>query len=238
MSTSGITINELTRDQIITRALRKIGVLGEGNSANPTQISEAADTLGPLVQEMQTLGMPLWKRTDYVLPLVSGQKDYVFGIGEAISIPFPMKLYQAVMQYAGSNSKIDVEIKSKYDFQLLPSNSTGMVVSVTYQPFINHGILSVWPTPNTNDQQLTITYQAPFDIFSSGTNTADFPQEWQNALIYHLALLLADEYGLPLPDKEWLAKQADKHLASALSFGEEDASLWFHPSYKGTRHGF
>lgn len=233
MATSGITISELSRDQIITRALRKIGVLAEGVAASATQLSEGAEALGPLVKEMQTLGMPLWKRTDYALTLTNGVSSYTIGIGQTTNIPFPLKITQAVLQQGASGSKIDVEIKAKQDFQLLPSNSTGTVVNMSYQPFINYGVVSVWPTPNSSDQILTLTFQEPFDIFNTGADTADFPEEWQNALIYQLALILADDYQLPIQDKQWHEKQADKRLASALSFGTEESSIQFQPTYRG-----
>lgn len=233
MATSGITIQELTRDQIITRALRKIGVIGEGVAASATQISEGAEVLGPLVQEMQTLGMPLWKRRDYPLTLVSGQNTYTLGVGQTTNIPFPLKISEAVLQQGTSSSQIEVEIKPSFDFNLLPSYATGTVVSMKYQPFINYGVVTVWPTPNTSDQVLTLTFQQPFDIFNASGDTADFPQEWQNALIYQLALLLADEYGLPIPDKQWIEKQATKHLSQALDFGTEEGSITFYPDRRG-----
>lgn len=233
MSTSGITIQELTRNDIITRALRKVNVIAEGETPNATQLSEGAEALGPLVQEMATLGMPLWKRVDYQLSLQSGVSRYTFGVGQTTNVPFPLKILEATLEQGNSGSQIDVDIKPSYDFNLLPTNSSGTVVCMKYQPLINSGIVDVWPTPNTNDQVLTLTYTEPFDVFSSGTDTADFPQEWQNALIYQLALILADDYALPLPDKQWLEKQADKRLASALINGTEEGSIKFYPSREG-----
>lgn len=233
MSTSGITVNEITRDDIITRALRKIGVIGEGTSASATQISEAAEALGPLVQEMVSMGMPLWKRVEYPIPLVYGKSTYTLGIGQEYNVPFPVKIAEAIMQQQPNSAKINIEILPAYDYNLLPSNSTGVVVNMKYQPFINYGVVSVWPTPNTDNQVLTLSYYRPFEVFNSGTDTPDFPQEWQNALIYQLALILADEYGLPLPDKQWLEKQADKRLASALANGTEEGSIKFYPSRVG-----
>lgn len=233
MSTSGITISELTRDDIITRALRKISVIGEGVAPTATQLSEGAEALGPLIQEMATLGMPLWKRVDYPITLVSGTNTYTIGIGQTYNVPFPLKITEATLQQGNSGSEIDIEIKASYDFNLLPSNSTGTVVNMKYQPFINYGVVTVWPTPNTSDQVLTLTYFRPFDVFNSGTDTADFPQEWQNALIYQLALILSDEYGLSIPDKQWIEKQADRRLMNALSSGTEEGSVTFYPSDMG-----
>jgi hypothetical protein len=233
MPTSGITISELTRDDIITRALRKIGVIGEGQVPSATQLSEAADALGPLIQELATLGMPLWKRIDYPITLQTGVSVYNIGIGQTLNVPFPVKIAEATLEVNNSGSQIDVEIKPSYDFNLLPTNASGVVVNMKYQPFINYGQISVWPTPDANTQVLTLTYFRPFDVFSAGTDTADFPQEWQNALIYQLALILADDYGLPIPDKQWLEKQADKRLASALFNGTEEGSITFYPNREG-----
>jgi hypothetical protein len=81
--------------------------------------------------------------------------------------------------------------------------------------------------------RLTVTYQIPFDVFVSAADTPDFPQEWGNALIYGLALLISDEYGVPEQKKMWLEKQADKHLSMALSNGVEDGPMFFQPDYQG-----
>lgn len=233
MATSGQTISQLNRDQIINSALRKIGVLGEGDTANADQLSKGQEALNVTLLTLMTFGMSLWKRSELPITMVTGQPTYTIGEGLAIDTPFPTKVLQATMEVAGNNSQIDMEIKARYDFNLLPTNSQGTPVSVSYQPFVNYGVLSVWPTPDASlpaGSTVTLTYQEPFDLFTTGTETPDFPQEWQQALIYTLALTLADENGLPLPDKQWMEKQADKFLAMALSFGTEEGSITFYPS--------
>ena len=232
MATSGITVSQLTRDQIINAALRKIGVVGEGVIANATQLADGQEALNATVLELTTFGMPLWKRTELAITLVTGQRTYTIGVGQTINVPFPQKLSEAVMQVSGSNSQIDMEIKARYDFNLLPTNSNGTPVSVTYQPFVNYGELLVWPTPDSSlpaGSTVAITYQEPFDVFTSASETPDFPQEWQQALIYQLALVLSDDYGLPVTDKQWLEKQAEKHISQVLGFGTEEASLFIYP---------
>jgi hypothetical protein len=229
MSTSGQTVWQMTRDEIISAALRKIGVIGEGVVANATQLSEGQEALNTLIASFQTLGLQLWKRVELPINVVAGQKDYFIGVGQAINVSFPTKVLSAVLN-VGTGSEVDVEIRSNYDFNRLPSTASGTPVSVKYQPFVNYGVLSVWPTPDTGTYTITITSQKPLEVFTAGNETADFPQEWHNALIYGLALLLADEYGLPINDKQWYEKQAEKHLNTALSFGGEDTSLTLYPT--------
>jgi len=233
MATSNQTIFQLTRDQLITSVLQKIGVLGEGTVANATQLADAQIGMNVVISQFQILGMPLWKRKELTVPLVAGQSTYTVGVGQAIAVPFPLKLSQCVLTLAGNNSKTDIEIVASYNFSLLPLNSAGTPVQITYQPFINYGEIKVWPTPDNSvpvGSTLTVTYQSPVEVFTGASDTLDFPQEWYSAVIYHTALYLSDDYGLPIPDKQWLEKQAEKHLASALAFGTEETSLFLYPS--------
>jgi len=211
MATSNNTIWQLSRDDIINAALRKISVLGEGQTANATQLADGAQALNALISELQPIGLELWKRQEMDITLVSGQSLYVIGIGQAINIPFPVKILQVEMEAGTTISRIEIEVRARNDFNLLPPNSRGTPVAVSYQPFINYGEMSVWPTPDTSlpvGSKLVVTYQKPFDIFTTGTETIDFPQEWHNTLIYRLASLLADEYQLPLEDRRWLESRA------------------------------
>lgn len=59
----------VTRDDIITHALQELGVLGEGDSASTTQLTESAWWLNGLVKAWAADGMPLWNMLEaYVLP--------------------------------------------------------------------------------------------------------------------------------------------------------------------------
>ena len=70
MATSGSYNLTTTRDAIIASALRKIGILAEGQSATATQISNAAEALNFLTKAWASAGMPLWAlKYLYVFPI-------------------------------------------------------------------------------------------------------------------------------------------------------------------------
>ncbi len=232
MATSTTTLWSMSRDSIISKALSKLGVVGEGETASASQIADCIDDLNGILAEFQTLGMPLWKREELAITLVSGQKEYTIGEGQAINTPYPYKLSQANLAIAGSTSRMNMTILAHYDYNNLPVTTTGTPIQVTYQPFIDYGVLSVWPVPNSSvpaGSQIVITYQRPLYKFTSGTETLDCPQEWYNAVIYQLAHVKSDDYSLPLEDRRWLEKQAEKRLGGALSGGTEDSSIFFFP---------
>lgn len=237
MATSGITINQLSGDDIINAAYRKLVVIGQGQTANAQQITDGRQALNNIVAEFRTLGMSIWARKEFPLPLVVGQQDYVFGVGQSTNTPYPIHMYQAILLQPPTFSiNQNVNILSFMDFNLLPRDSTGTVVNMTYKPGINLGTVSVWPTPDASmipGTILSLTYQAPFEYFIAGVDTPDFPEEWNNALIYQLALSLSDENGVSTQKQQWLEKQADKHIATALSSGTEDASMYIQRDWSG-----
>lgn len=234
MSTSGNTIKLLTRDSIINAALRKLVVLSEGVSPSTLQTTNAAEALNIIVAEFRTLGMLVWARSSYHLPLVTAQDTYVFGVGQAVATPYPNYIYD-ITYLPGPNfdTKIELNELAIIDFNLLPPGSDGIPVNFNYQAGNNIGTLRVWPTPDSTvpaSSYLDITYQRPLEVFDAAADNPDFPPEWGNALIYQLALSLADEYGVPDTKLQRISSQADKHLATAASTSNEQGSLFFAPN--------
>ena len=180
MPTSGQTIQQLSRDDIINAALRKLVVIGEGQTANATQLATGTQALNNIVAEFRTLGMSIWARKSYDIVLVTGQNNYVLGVGQAENIPYPIKLYTASLkQPPAYNVQIEMNALSFTDFEWLPDDSTGIPVNYKYQPKVNQGIFTVWPTPDASvlpGTLVTIQYQSPFEYFVADVDTPDFPE--------------------------------------------------------------
>jgi len=237
MSTSGSTIFQMTRDQIISAAMRKIQALAKGQTPDTQDLTDFTLALNALIAEFQVDGMQLWARNTYSLPLISGQDTYIFGVGQAVNIPYPVKMHQGILQNTAGTGRIEMEMMSLYDFNLLPQNGTpiamGQPSNMCYTPGINLGTLKVWPAPDATtaaNYTLQLVYQRPFDKFIDAANTADFPEEWHNALIYGLASLIADELGIPTQDKQYMDSKAQKHHEMAKSGGVEEASMFVQPN--------
>lgn len=234
MTTSGITIIEMTTTTIVAAALRKIGAIALGQTPTAIETTNATEALNNLVGEFQTLGMPLWAEKNLVVPMVAGQSQYIIGVGLVVNSAFPLKVLQAWTVDKSGGSKQQLYPNSIDVFNRLPQNtsSSGYPSQYMYQPKINFGELNLWPTPDATtvaNKTLTINYIAPFEGFSFISSTPYFPREWNNALVYGLAALLAPEYGVPLNDRGFLNKEAMEHREMALDFGLENASITFAP---------
>lgn len=230
MATSGITLNQLTRNQYIEAALRKLNVIADGQTPSSDNYTNSTYAFNALIGEFRALGMPLWARASYTLTPVASTQSYTFGVGQTVNTPYPVKLLQVVRVDTGSGTRIPMEIVADYDFNMLPGNSSGFPIKVTYQPKVNLGVVKLWPTPDTTAASgctVHLTYTRPTEYMSATTDTVDVPEEWTNAIIYNLASRLAPEWGIPLPDRQLLDKTAEKLLDRALENGQEDASIFF-----------
>jgi hypothetical protein len=210
MTTSGNTSWELNRDTLIAAAYRKIGIPGEDNTLSTTQVTD---------------GMPLWKRTTaQETPSTTSQ---VYTLADAIKIAGVFLRDSGGVQY-------DLKNKSEYDFMRLPRNSIGVPVHYMWQPSIQGGTVSIWPLTSdastVSTKTLQIVYQKEFDGFTASTETLDFPAYWTLAIVYKLALLLAPEYGVPITDRQILAKEAKEFWDLAASYGDEDGGFYVQPS--------
>lgn len=236
MATSGITANQLTRDQIILAAVRKLGVVADGQTLSTENYNNGASALNVLIGEFRTLGMPLWARQSYTITPVASTSSYNIGSGQTINTPYPVKLLQAYRNDTSSSSRVQMDIVPDYNFNMLPSSSSGLPIQISYTPRVNYGVLKMWPTPDStaaSGSTVTIVYQRPTEYTSASGDTMDIPEEWLKAVIFQLAVDLAPEWGVPVPDRQALQIHAEKALSKALDFGFEDGSLYFQVDRRG-----
>lgn len=223
------TIYQLTGNQLITTAIGKLGVLAQNQNPTAEDLSKGLASLNLLVARLKTKGLQLWKRSELSFTMTVGNPTVSMGMGKTLNVPYATKLLQAYRQDSSGGARIPMEIKSREDYNMLPTNSSGTPVQLTYQPFIDYGVISVWPTPVDTNYTITISYQAPFEFFTTGLEVADFPEEYYLPIIYNLAVLLAPEWGIPPTDRNELKEEANLYLAEVEGFGIEDGSFYIQP---------
>ena len=230
MTTSGTTTFSVTRDDIIKGALRKIGVVAQGETPTSDQITEASFALNLMVKAWEADGMPLWALRTTAIPLTAGVNTYNIGITKTVNIDKPLKVIQAWIRDTTSNVDTPMRILTKQEYSILGNKTTpGKPIQIYYEPLSDYGVLHVFPTPasiDASNNQIYITYQRPYEDFNIATDTPDFPQEWYDAVVYGLAVRLAPEYGLPIDQRRVLSQEAMDIKLIAMSFGTEEGSLY------------
>jgi len=235
MSTSGVTTWSLQRDAVINSALRKISVLSGGSSAAAYEITNATEALNAMLKAFQADGMPLWAIKKYTFTTTTTVAAVNIGDGQTLNTPAPLKVLQAYRNQ-GSSVNVPMNVYTNYDYNILPlSNTSGVPVNLYYQPLSTYGQINLWPIPSDSTTTITLIYQRPFEDMVDPTDDFDFPSYWTEAIIYGLAWRLCGEYGVPVQDRQVLAKEAEMFHTKALEFGQEEGSIYFMPGWVGRK---
>jgi len=222
-----------TAQQIILTAFRKFGGMGDNESLTPQQEAAGMASLTPMISSFNQMGMPIWKMERITVPLsnFAVSSECTIGPGQTVvTSTTPLKAHTATR--VDSTSNVAVEIYGRERFYLIPSpNARGAPIACYFRPTPTNGVLSIWPLPDSywQNQNLIVDMQLEFTSVSSGSSVPNFPDWWEEAIIYNLAVRLAPEYGLAIPDRQVLITEAEKHLTSALSFDYDPGSLFLRP---------
>ncbi|MDE3208346.1 MAG: hypothetical protein KGL58_05855, partial [Pseudomonadota bacterium] len=139
-------------------AYRKLGVLADGVTLSPTQITNGAEALNNLIYAWHADGMPLWAIKEYTFNLTQGQNQYSIGVAQALNTPAPLKIFQAYTRDLLSSTDIPMNIYTHYDFNLLanktPTLPEGYPIHIWYEPSNQNqiGTIHIWPSPDAYSQ--------------------------------------------------------------------------------------
>lgn len=241
----------VTRDQIITLALRKLGVLELGETPDSDTIDNATMSLNLLIKQLSTEGLKLWKISELIVPLTISQTSYVLG-GNTSTLMYdslaptvaitdkPLKVIQGFYRNIQVTPYIDtpVLLVSKQEYNVLGSKfSTGTANTIFYDPRTLNGILYVYLTPDLNAStniELHLVAQMPLNDISGATEIPDFPNEWMNCLVWNLADQLTLEYGVPMNSRQEITQRAGSYKAMLTDWDVEAASTSFSPDFRST----
>ena len=233
------TVYSVSRDTIISAALRKIQVLELGTTPDTDTLNNAAQALNIMIKAWQSNGIKLWTIDEYTLPLVATQTSYTISpSGPDLVGNKPLRITQAWMRNISVTPNIDtpLQILSKAEYNILGTKgSPGMVNSIMYDPRGTTGILYVYLTPDTataTNYALHFVAQRPMTDIATGTDVPDFPTEWQQALIWGLADELAIEYGCHVNQRQEIAIKAEKYRKDLEDWDVEYVSTFFTPDQR------
>jgi len=241
----------VSRDQIISLALRKLGVLEIGDVPDAETINNAAMSLNLLIKQLSTEGLKLWKNSELIIPLITNQTTYILG-GSTSALMYdslnptvtitdrPLKVIQGFYRNITVTPYIDIPVMvvSKQEYNVLGSKfSTGTANTIFYDTKKLNGVLYVYLTPDVNastNMELHIVAQLPLNDLSSALDIPDFPNEWMNCLVWNLADQLALEYGVPMNSRQEIGMRAGTYKTLLTDWDVEASSTFFAPDFRST----
>lgn len=198
-----------TRNQIIERAFRIIGVHSPGQSLPGEMAVQGSIALNTLVKYWQTKDLFLWNLKEETISFSANDTsqalgNHVLGIERA--------------WYVQSNTNISIKIKSYSDYlKNLTSTSSAdfpTLCAIDYDK--STPTLYLWPKAASAVDIHIHAYNRLKDL-DSANDIPEIPQRFIQPLVYGLADVLADEYKTPYQDRKMIKDKADEYFIVAQS---------------------
>lgn len=204
----------MTPSEVITLALKKIGVIGVGQTALAEDLNDALNELNMMIGQ--------WNSTRYMLyHLVTnsvnctGAASYTIGPGGNISVSERPDLIESafIRQPNLAPSPIDWPLKaipSRENYNAIALKSLQSFPSYYwYDAAYPLGLIYPYPIPN-NQYQLHVTTRQILTGFTDLAQEITIPSVYLQALVYNLAAILCTSYDKPTQPEIVAIAQAAK----------------------------
>lgn len=180
-----------TASDIINGALKDVGALAAGETAEPEDTSDALELLNQMLGQWQATGLNVYAQKD-VSFAATGATSYTIGTGGVIDTTRPTEVISAFWRSNGQDYDLTV-INAFQDYQRIGSKSfAGVPGAIYYQAAYPLGKVYVYPIPASGEVHLTV--QESLQTFASAAETVTLPPEYMLALRYSLAEMLKISY--------------------------------------------
>ncbi len=151
------------------------------------------------------------------------------------NIDRPLRIVDGRRFQLSSNIDTPMIMMSRVDYREQPNKTnTGVMTQYFYDPQLVTGQLWIWPAPSDSTNAFKFTWMRSLQDFVTATNTADFPQEWVNTIVWNLAVELIPEYDVPPARQEFIVKRALASLELAQTWDKEPESIYFGVNFDQT----
>jgi len=183
--------------EIITSAMKKIGALGPGEAPEAHEIADGLSALNRMLNLWSAKRLMVYVTTQDSHALTEGTASYTIGSGATIATTRPMKILSGFVR---DSNGVDtpLNIRSIEDYNGFAQKTlTGPPEVLAYRPGYTTGTIYLYPAPGSG-YTLYIESHKPLGELATATTEFTFPGEYEEAVIYNLAVRLAADYGRPL----------------------------------------
>ncbi len=199
----------MTPRQICTLALKMCGALGVGQTALAEDTNDTFTLLNMMLGQWSQKRWLVYHLIDVTAP-ISANGTITLGAGGTINTPRPDRIEAAFARYAIGSGPIDYPleiIESRADWNAIGlKGMTGLPSAVFYDSGYPLGTVYVFPQPAVL-YEIHLSLKQALPSFGNLSDDLNLPPEYEEAILYNLAVRLFPMYGLsPRADVVTLAK--------------------------------
>lgn len=212
-----------TARDLIKGALRKIAVLGTGASLNPNEAQDGLSALNQMIASWSVEGNLVFTQQFETFPIVNGQASYTVGVGGDFDTE---RVFRVSSVYVTQSTQDYILTRyNKDEYARIVDKDTQSIPTIFYYdanyPLSN---LKLYPVP-VGVVSITLVDENALSGFDSLDTVFAMPPEYEEALIYNLAIRLAPEYERTvLPDVATIAAKSKRIVESQNSRNNTPAS--------------
>lgn len=229
MTTSGVINYEPTVLEMIEGMFNILGVAQEGEALTPRMYADGLRAYNGLIQTWSA-SPHLWTYTEGSLALVADQPSYVVS-------PRALRVTDCRYRRNGIDVPMTMFSRQEYFDQPNKTSSPSIPVNFYFDPKVADGTLYLWPCPSAAAAaQYTIhyTYVKFIEVATSTAQTADFPQQWVEPIMWNGAKRLMTQYPVNDPSlMQLVLGQAAEYEANLRRWDIEPASLFMQLDTQG-----
>jgi len=185
---------------LIKSSLRKIGVLSAGETPTDETYAALLEALQVMLRSWAQKRILVFASIKESFSLIATQSLYTWGTGGNITTTRPHQILGAFVRDS-SNFDHPVGIISEGQYRNISSKATaGRPEYLFYHPLYPLGAIYVYPTPQ-DIETMWLESMKPFtetSSFAVVTDTIAFPPNYEEAIVYGLAVRIAPEYGVSM----------------------------------------
>ena len=156
-------------------------------------------------------------------PTAVGSKIYAY----TTKAGRPQKIFR-VLRRSKSDIDTQIDVITRGDYHDLSDKSaSGAPTQVVYDPQLSAGVLRVWPVDTNDTHKLVMVVRDIVEDFDNAADTAEFPVEWANAIIWNLALELSGEYPVDAEKLALVSSMAQDKYRALWEYDVEEGSTYF-----------
>lgn len=180
-----------TANDIITRAYKMAGILGEGEVMTSDLADDGLVYLNDLMQGLSNEQNMIFQNTEESITM-TGATSYTWGSGGTINTARPQKITGAFFRLNGTNVDYPVDVLTKDEYDGIGEKTiTTDILNYVYL-YNSYPLAELFVYPVASNGTLHITTWKALSEFATGTTAVSLPNGYERML----KIVLADEIGL------------------------------------------